>query len=53
MSVGKLLVASMIIWAVLAIVTHGVGILVYLGIQFATTGLFSFAFIKVEKLYGN
>jgi len=41
-----LLAAEIIIWAVLCMIVHGWAILVYLGLQAATSGVFAWAIYK-------
>ena len=53
MGVGKMLAAAVGIWGILAFMSHGSGILIYISIQLVTTGLFVFMFCKAEKAYGE
>jgi hypothetical protein len=53
MGVGRMLAISMILWTIFATMSHGYGILVYLAMQIAISGLFAFGFRKVEKAYGE
>jgi hypothetical protein len=53
MSVGKMLLVAMILWAIFAIMSHGLGVLIYISIQAMTTGVFAFFFMQTEKVYGK
>jgi Na+/glutamate symporter len=51
MQVKAMLALALLSWAILAVISHGLSVLVYLGIQLVTTGLFAFCFSIVENSY--
>jgi hypothetical protein len=48
-----MLIVAMIAWVTLACLSHGYGILIYLGLQTVTTGLFMYMFLKTENEEGK
>jgi hypothetical protein len=53
MNVKNMLIILILLWVIGATFSHGPGVLVYLAIQLATTGLFMFMFKKVEIEYAK
>lgn len=47
---GMLLGIALTIWAVACYLTHGPVILAYLGFQLATSGVFAWQMMRIEKL---